>query len=175
MITFSLRFPRKVRLSVGLVLLLIAVLSAGRLAIGLFPQKDVPAGVEIKVQAGKTEEQRQTFLRDLGWEVEPEPIEVVDVIIPNEFEEVYTTYNNIQKQQGMSLDKYRGKRCKRYTYVVNNHPSGAKEVRANLLVCSGKIIGGDICSLGLNGFMHSLIFPKEAKVPQSSQPAPRGI
>ena len=35
------------------------------------------------------------------------------------------------------------------------------EVRINLLVYKGKIIGGDVCSLGLDGFQRTLIFPDE--------------
>ena len=105
-----------------------------------------------------TNEGRLAFLKSFGWEVSPEPLEVVDVIIPSEFGEVYKSYNDMQKQGGYDLTKYRSKQVKRYTYQVTNYPVAdgepADSIRANLLVYDGKIIGGDICSIALNGFMH---------------------
>ena len=35
------------------------------------------------------------------------------------------------------------------------------EAESNLIVCGGKMIGGDVCSLGLDGFMSGLRFPTE--------------
>ncbi len=52
------------------------------------------------------------------------------------------------------MTKYAGKRCKRYSYSVLNYPEEPEDVRANILVYNGKIIGGDVCSLKLDGFMH---------------------
>lgn len=158
-------------MSAGLLLLLVAVIGVGRLAIGLLPERDAPVSVTLKKVPGKTEEQRQAFFAELGWVVGTEPCEVVDVIIPKEFDEVYTSYNALQEDQGLGLERYRGKRCKRYTYIVENHPSGAKDVRANLLIYSGKIIGGDVCSLGLDGFMHGMVFPEAAAQAPSQTPS----
>lgn len=103
---------------------------------------------------------RLNFLSTLGWEVEQEPAEVVEVVIPQEFGDVYQNYNQIQKQQGLDLTPYRGKKVKRYTYVVNNYPGRPENIRANLLIYRDKIIGGDICSLeAKNGFMHGFSLP----------------
>lgn len=103
-------------------------------------------------------EQRIAFLEGFGWAVSPEPIEIVEVIIPSEFSEVYQNYNDIQKLQGYDLMKFRAKRVKRYTYEVTNYPSDTgsprENVRANMLVYDGRVIGGDICSTELAGFMH---------------------
>ena len=41
------------------------------------------------------------------------------------------------------------------------NPDYEGEVRGNLLVYEGKVIGGDICSLTLNGFMHGFKNPNE--------------
>ncbi|MEG1773893.1 MAG: DUF4830 domain-containing protein [Oscillospiraceae bacterium] len=165
MILYSFRFPRRLRRSAAVLLLAVAVLGLGRLASG--GETETPASAVIRRQAGKKEEQRQEFMQKLGWEVDPAPCETVDVVIPKEFDEIYLNYNALQTEQGMGLEKYRGKRCTRYSYAVLNHPSGAAEVRLNLLVCAGKIVGGDVCSLGLDGFMQGLAFP------ESPPPAPR--
>lgn len=110
---------------------------------------------KAKKAPAKTNEQRLEFARSFGWEIQEEPAEVLEVIIPKEFDNVYEEYNSMQKQQGYDLSKYAGKRCKRYSYVVANHPDAqGAEVRLNLLVCDNKVIGGDVCSLAPEGFMH---------------------
>ena len=102
----------------------------------------------------ETEEQRAQFLAQYGWEIAAEPSEICEVIIPAEFNEVYQTYNAIQKQQEMDLSRYKGKRVKRWTYQVTNYPDHPENVFANLLISNGKVIGGDISSSELGGFMH---------------------
>lgn len=131
----------------------------GRAAISELRGSPVRADSEVKVAkaAAKTEEQRIDFLESFGWQVEPEADEVVEVQIPKEFDDVFTNYNAIQKTQGYNLEKYAGKRCKRYTYVVTNYPGQTDNVRANILVYKDKVIGGDVCSLELGGFMHGFV------------------
>lgn len=102
----------------------------------------------------KTNEERVVFAQSFGWEVDTEPAEVLEVIIPKEFDSVYEEYNSLQKKQGFDLSRYAGKRCKRYSYVIVNHPSAPGEVRVNLLLYGDKIIGGDVCSTEAGGFMH---------------------
>lgn len=97
--------------------------------------------------------QRVTFLENFGWDVSDEPIEVCEIILPENFDEVYKRYNELQKTQGLNLEKYKGRRAKRWTYTVLNYPSD-DEVHANVIVCDNKIIAGDICSVALGGFIH---------------------
>ena len=161
MLLYSFRFNRKLRQTTLLLLLLLAVMTAGRLVMAFSPEQQASASATIKRRPAKTEEQRQQFIAELGWQVNPEPDEAAEVIIPKKFDDVYQSYNTIQKEQGTDLSRYRGKRCKRYSYTVLNHPSGLPNIRLNLLVCGGKIIGGDVCSLGLDGFLQGLCFPAE--------------
>ena len=79
-----------------------------------------------------------------------------EVLIPDEFDEVFERYNKIQKEAGMDLSPYHGKRVKCWTYRVLNIPDQG-EVMANLYVYKNKIIGGDISSARLDGFMHGLV------------------
>lgn len=60
----------------------------------------------------------------------------------------------------MSL--YAAKRVKRWTYRVTNYPGYEDKscIQATLLVYDGQVIGGDVCSVELEGFMHG--FVKEA-------------
>ncbi len=112
------------------------------------------SGEKITALAAETNEQRINYLKQFGWEVKEEPSEIVEVAIPTEFNDVYEKYNVIQKKQGFDLSAYRGKSVKRWTYDVTNYPDNRPNVKANILVFDGKVIGGDICSLELDGFMH---------------------
>lgn len=104
--------------------------------------------------AAKTNEDRVAYIQSFGWEVAPEPAEVQEVIIPEEFDAVYTDYNTMQKVQGYDLEKYAGKRCKRYSYIITNYPDCTDEVRCNILVSGDRVVGGDVCSTMQDGFMH---------------------
>lgn len=105
-------------------------------------------------------QQRIDYLKTFGWIVSDEATEIVDVVIPEEFSDVYKTYNKIQKEQGFDLEKYKGKRVKRYTYEVKNYPNQPEYVRANMLVYNNQVIGGDICSIKIDGFMHGFALPR---------------
>ena len=67
---------------------------------------------------------------------------------------MYTQYNDLQLAQGFDLTPYRGKAVKRYTYEVYNYPDLPTGVVANLLIYKDKVIGGDVCTRALDGFMH---------------------
>lgn len=97
-----------------------------------------------------------TFISAFGWEVEEEPDEVREVIIPAEFDDVYNNYNAIQLKQGYDLQKYAGERVKRWTYTIKNYPEYVDQecIKINVLVYKGEVIGGDVCSVRLDGFMH---------------------
>ena len=109
---------------------------------------------------------RLKFLSQFGWEVEQDPVEVREVIIPAEFDAAYEQYNKLQQEHGLDLSKYCGKRAKRWTYEVKNYPGyeGSDLVQANIFVLDGVVIGGDICSLETNGFMQSFIYPQKEKI-----------
>ena len=92
-----------------------------------------------------------------------------EITIPKTFDEVYTRYNkDIQIPSGFDRRKYAGKQVALYTYIVINYPT-EDEVTANLLVYNNKIIGGDICSVSLDGFMHGFTPPDEVVLPSSEQ------
>lgn len=108
--------------------------------------------------------QRVDFLAQFGWEIDEDPVEVSEVIIPAEFDSAYKEYNDMQAGHGLDLSKYSGMRAKRWTYTVKNYPGYANNdgmVQANIFVLDGAVIGGDISSLEKDGFMQDLNYPKE--------------
>lgn len=142
-LSFKIPFKRLAVISAVAALVILAVIYA----VLLRPQNGGK-------QRGDTEEDRQAFLSSYGWEVDPSGSYVVEVQIPKNFDSIFETYNEIQLAQGCDLWNYAGKRVKRYSYPVSNYPAYSKDIRANLLVYNGKIIGGDISNTEKDGFSH---------------------
>ncbi|HWP80491.1 MAG TPA: DUF4830 domain-containing protein [Candidatus Acidoferrum sp.] len=107
----------------------------------------------------KTNEDRIAFIRSFGWEVNESAVEVMEVAIPKEFDAVYSAYSELQKSQGLDLQKYAGKRAKRWSYAVLNYPDQEAEVRVNLLISDNRLIACDLSSTELNGFMSGIAGP----------------
>ena len=116
--------------------------------------KFVSKDMDIDYTGVKSNEDRIEFLSQFGWEVKPESIEEVEVTIPSEFDKVFTGYNEIQKRQGLDLSDYKKKKVMRYTYEVTNYQGAEGVVYANVLVYRNRVIGGDVCSADVNGFIH---------------------
>ena len=105
--------------------------------------------------------QRVTYLQSLGWEVNPEPVETLQFLLPDTLAEPYLTYNKLQTAQGFDLTPCLGKQVSRYTYTVTNYPGRAEGVQANLYICEDRPVAGDICCPGANGFQEALVRPAE--------------
>ncbi|MBQ8766067.1 MAG: DUF4830 domain-containing protein [Clostridia bacterium] len=108
------------------------------------------------ILSAETHEERMKFISQFGWQVEEEPYSVKEVIIPEEADDVYNAYNELQRLQGFDLNEYAGVRAKCWTYVIKNYEGYENQecIHANILVYDGAVIGGDICSVELDGFMH---------------------
>lgn len=96
------------------------------------------------------------FLESLGWTLDETSVQERAVIIPKEFSEIYMEYNSLQKAQGYDLINYCGKQVTIFTYAVTNYSSYSGKVVADVYVLEGRVIGGDVHSLELDGFMHGL-------------------
>ena len=144
---------------------LVLVAIAAVVALLFLARGHTPAqGGSIRLAAA-TAQERMAFLSQFGWEAAEDPLEVSEVIIPAQFDETYQRYNDIQKVQNLDLSKFAGKRVKRWTYEIKNYPGYEGKpgvVQANLLIEKGVVVGGDICSLELGGFLHGFDFPQRA-------------
>jgi len=101
------------------------------------------------------------YLEAMGWQIAPEPIEVLEILIPKEFNGAYEAYNALQLEAGFDLTAYKGRPATRHTYKVLNYPDQPDGVVADVLVSDGRIIGGNIQSVYLDGFIHGL-FPNRS-------------
>ena len=134
--------PRLVACGVIVALLLVVMLIAGR------RERDRTQSVA----AGGDDAARVSYLQSLGYEVDPQWLDVREVTVPNKMNAALTAYNKLQKEVGNDLTPYLGKRVKCFTYAVTNHPKGDGVV-AHLFEYEGRIVGGDISG---DGFMQGL-------------------
>lgn len=105
------------------------------------------------------DDQLRSFLSSYGWEVAGDPV-TDQVVLPESFGPSYESYLACQHECGFSLEDYAGETVDRYTYTISNYPTGETAVFADLLIFQGEVIGGDIRSADLDGFMHSLRYPE---------------
>ena len=110
----------------------------------------------VRFDGIKTDEDRIEFLRSLGWEIKTDGALAEKVTIPSEFDSVFAGYNDIQKQQGLDLSRYKRKEVMHYRYEITNYKDHDGTVYVNLLVYRGRVIGGDICSASPGGFVKGL-------------------
>ncbi len=96
------------------------------------------------------------FLYDLGWETDAAAAHVQNTVLPKTFDNVFTQYNALQLTQGADLTRYAGKSVTVYTLPVTNYTGVSGTVYATVLVHDGQVIGGDLHSAELGGFMHAL-------------------
>jgi len=157
MFIFTAKFSRKK--AIAIVLALAVILAAIVLLAGRRDGASKSRSTENRAFAEGIEGQEDVaaYLTKLGWIVSPEPLEVQQILIPREFPPVYERYNMLQKSQGFDLLEYAGFSATRYTYEVLNYPGGDETIIADVIVENGTVIGGDIQSLRLDGFMHGLI------------------
>lgn len=125
---------------------------------GLVNREQAVSGTALSASV-KTNEDRIAYLEGYGWSVSSEPAAVEELIIPETFDESYTQYLELQASQGFDLTDYCGKRVKRYTYDITNYPTGEQGIQAGLLVYKNTVIGGDVLSSQLGGFIHGLSMP----------------
>ena len=149
--------------SVGIITLALVIVTLGAVYY-VSQNNDRPvASLNGIVMKASDSAERSAFFSQFGWQINEEPEEVKEVIIPSEFDDVYTKYNEIQKEQGLDLEKYKGARVKLWSYEILNYPgyeNSGGVIRGNILVFDGVVIGGDVSSTELGGFMHTFEKPQ---------------
>ena len=109
---------------------------------------------EISYDGVKSAADAVNFLAQFGWTVNGGAAKSAKVTIPESFDKVFAAYNEIQRSQGLDLSKYKKKELTRYTFEVTNYEGHEGTVYANVLVYRNRVVGGDICSADLSGFVH---------------------
>ncbi len=167
MFILTAKVPKK-RLLAGAITTLcccLAVILALALTLG---QRAVTTMAEVS--GIRDNDDRVAYLTGLGWQVSSQPISTEELLIPDTFDESYTSYLALQAEQGFDLTQYCGKRVKRYVYQVTNHPSGEQGVQAALLIYRNRVVGGQVQSAS-GSFVHGLSMPQSSAAPQSGAPS----
>lgn len=112
------------------------------------------SAMEVSYDKIRTADDVSKFLSQFGWQTDEKPVEVQTVTIPAEFDKVFSAYNELQKEQGLNLTRYRKKEVTRYTFRITNYEGYEGTVYANVLVYRNRVIGGDVCSADTSGFIH---------------------
>ncbi len=123
------------------------------------PNGDASSTVSYRYDKIKSADAAATFLSQFGWVVDAGSAETAEVTIPADFDKVFAGYNEMQKAQGLDLSKYKKKTVTRYTFTVTNYEDYKGTVYANVLVYRNRVIGGDICSADVSGFVHGFEAP----------------
>ena len=147
-----------------ILLALLVLLAIGAFRIFISGSKPAAQDGDISLKAGNAQE-RLAFVSQFGWDVQTDPQAVEEILIPAQFDAVYSRYNDVQKAQDLDLTPYAGMRVKKWTYAVNNYPGYEGRpgvVQLNLLILDGVVIGGDVCSTEQGGFLHGFEMPTKA-------------
>ena len=163
MIIFTARIPKR-RLLAGASAALCCVFAVLAFALTL-GGRAVAASAEVKNV--RDNDDRLAYLNGLGWQTSSQPIATEELLIPEEFDESYTGYLQLQADQGFDLTQYKGRRVKRYTYQLTNYPTQDEPVQISLLIYKNRVVGGQIQSSS-GSFLHGLVLPQPATGPQSS-------
>lgn len=109
---------------------------------------------------GATNAERVDYMNSLGCNVDETAISSKETVIPQSFGKVYEKYNSLQKKAGFDLEPFRGNTATVYSYRFEDSP----ERVVNLIVVNGDIVGGDISSTALDGFMLPLLSESVKKI-----------
>lgn len=101
---------------------------------------------------GSTNALRVEYIKSLGYGVNETAVSNKEITIPQEFGDVYSNYNEIQKQAGFDLSRHKGEKACVYSYELSYNG----EIQVHLIVSDGTVIGGDIASVKLDGEMKAL-------------------
>ena len=151
---FTAKINRK---KIGLAMAAGVVVAVAAVAAVMWTARPASAAVAPKPKGVRSAEDRVAYLQDWGWQVAEAPTLVEELAMPEEFGEEYSQYLELQSAQGFDLAKYAGKRIKRYTYEVQNYPTGITGVTAHLLMYKNTVIGGEIMG---DSFLHGLQVPQ---------------
>lgn len=100
---------------------------------------------------GSTNAKRVEYITGLGYSVNETCVSSKTIVIPEEFDDVYKKYNLLQAEADFDLSAYKGRSAEIYSYSLSDD-----ERTVTLIICEGRVIGGDISSPRIDGEMESL-------------------
>ena len=114
------------------------------------------AGGTTVYEGIRTEADRTALLSRLGYTVKGEAIEEVSFTLPEEFDSALAGYNELQKEQGLDLSRYKKKTLSRFTYELAGYEGYEGTVYVNLILFHDRVVAADVCSADPTGFVKPL-------------------
>ena len=136
------------------VLALTLLVLVGILAFGGSADVSAASGA-VDFSGISTREDRIGFISQFGLKADPESEECEEFRVPESFDRVIAGYNEIQRMQGLNIEKYKNKKVTRYTYTLSDYSEGNALV--NLIVYKGTVIACDVSSAEPGVFVHPLV------------------
>lgn len=158
MLIVTAKVPRR-KLAFGVAAAALLCCVALVMTLGAPAARQASASAAPDPKGVKSNDDRIEYLQSYGWQVSQEPTATEELQIPEQMDDSYSDYLSLQSSQGFDLSKYAGKRVKRYTYEITNYPTGEQGVLANLLIYKNTVVGGEVLSPQLDGFLHGLAMP----------------
>ena len=140
-----------------MVIALTISLLVGFLVFGGKGESVAAASVSIDFSGVKTEEDRVAFISQFGIKVKGEGASSEEFRVPENFDRIIRDYNELQKMQGLNLEKYKNKKVTRYTYEAENYEGHEGTVFVNLIIYRNTVIACDVSSTEPDGFLHPLV------------------
>ena len=104
---------------------------------------------------------RIAYLESMGWQVEEEPVETLQFLLPEKLEEPYLTYNELQDSQGFDLSAV----PRQASGPVHLHRHQLSRTAGGCpgqpLCLRGQPVAGDILCAGADGFQDTLVYPEQ--------------
>ncbi len=100
-------------------------------------------GEKVNAPDGSTAEKRESYLLSRGIQVDSTS-SVAEVMVPADFDERFTRYNEMLKSDGFDLEPLRGETVKKCNFVVTNRPDIGDRVTAVLLVKDEGIVAAHL-------------------------------
>ncbi len=150
MFTKSLKLTKK---RAAAMLLLLGICLAAAVVLCSSPRSLLSTGDMLDASQPKG---RVKYLASYGWEIDPESEEERTVLLPKDLKGAVGEYADMQTGQGYDFAAYAGLECRQFTYAVTNYGGCTGTVYAVLYVKGTRVIGGDIHSAEINGFMHGI-------------------
>ena len=142
----------------AVIVLMFVILGA---VLGAGAEEETPTIMEIAEKVDfsgvKTNEDRIAFISQFGIKVGREAVETEEFRVPENFDRIIAGYNEIQKSQGLNLEKYKNKKVTRYTYEAVGYNGSGETVFVNLIIYRGTVIACDISSTDPDGFIEPLV------------------
>lgn len=87
-----------------------------------------------------SDEDIEAFIERCGYSVEG-CVSDDEVTVPKTWNDTYTAYNELQKEQGFDLRQYKGKTVRKLVYALTDSAD-----QVTVLMTADRIIAADICS-----------------------------